>query len=414
MDFELKPYTVTGQRFVKLAEAHAADFSTRASQHDQEKSFPHENIKAMQQSGVLAACVPEELGGLGVESLHDYSLGISRLGRGDASTAIATNMHAVVPWRVMRSWELARARGVSQQVEQFETILRQVSAGELVMCLPFTEAGTDLFHPMMQATKTDGGWVLNGRKIFGTMSEAATQMDVSCRVDKPDGQVRWAIATVLHDSAGMALQYNWDALGMRASGSHDIVFTNCFVPDKSFVEVGPWGQWMDRFMIGHIGLALGLTGVFLGIAESARDLTVESVGKLTKGQSGQPLASYYPIQHNVAEIEIALATARAMFSRTAAAVDSLLVGELGQSIAMADLHDLMKDLQCTKWVVNRQAIEIVDRALTATGGTGYMNTHLLSRLYRDVRAGPFMQLFSPNEAFEYIGKVTLGLDLTPV
>ena len=87
MDFALQPHTASGKRFVALAEQHAADFATRADQHDLEGSFPFENIEAMQRSGVMAACVPEELGGLGIESLYDAILGVSRLGRGDGSSA---------------------------------------------------------------------------------------------------------------------------------------------------------------------------------------------------------------------------------------------------------------------------------------------------------------------------------------
>jgi alkylation response protein AidB-like acyl-CoA dehydrogenase len=109
-------------------------------------------------------------------------------------------------------------------------------------------------------------------------------------------------------------------------------------------------------------------------------------------------------------MEIDLAASRAMLGRTAVTADSFFAQHPAEGIPLHELHELMKDFQCAKWFVNRKAIEIVDRALTASGGAGYLSQHPLSQLYRDVRAGPFMQPFSPNEAFEYIGKVTLGLE----
>jgi alkylation response protein AidB-like acyl-CoA dehydrogenase len=122
------------------------------------------------------------------------------------------------------------------------------------------------------------------------------------------------------------------------------------------------------------------------------------------------MAERFAIQHSVAEIEIDVAASRAMVDRTGSAMDAFFKAHPQGSLPMDELHELMKDFQCTKWFVTRKAIDIVDRALTLSGGAGYLTRHQLSRLYRDVRAGPFMQPFSPNEAFEYIGKVTLGID----
>ena len=111
MDFELTPLTAPGERLVALAAQHAADFAPSAAQHDRDGSFPFEHSEALRQSGVLAACVPPEFGGLGVESLHDYVLGINRLGRGDGATAIAANMHIFQPWRLTRLWRTTTAAG---------------------------------------------------------------------------------------------------------------------------------------------------------------------------------------------------------------------------------------------------------------------------------------------------------------
>lgn len=410
MDFALQPLTESGKRFVALAERHAADFTTRAAAHDRDGSFPFENIAAMQQSGVMAACVPEELGGLGVRSLHDYTLGMSRLGRGDGSTAIAANMHIFRPWRMTRLWEAAKTAGDAAHAAGLERRLRRIGAGQLLMCACVSEAGTDILHPQLAATKTDGGWLLNGQKIFATMSPAAQLLDISFRFRDAQGVERLAMASVPRDSPGLEIKYNWDALGMRGSGSHDVVLTDCFIPDAALLELGVWGEWSEPYLTGNMTIAMGLAGVFLGIAETARDLIIEAVKTRRKGPSGRTLAERPAIQHLIAEIEIDLAASRAILGRTAMAADAFFSQHPVEGVPLDELHALMKDFQCAKWFVNRKAIDVVDRALTASGGAGYLSKHPLSRLYRDVRAGPFMQPFSPNEAFEYIAKVTLGLD----
>jgi alkylation response protein AidB-like acyl-CoA dehydrogenase len=410
MDFALQPHTDAGVRFVALAEQHATDFATRADQHDREGSFPFENIEAMQRSGIMAGCVPVELEGLGVESLHDAIVGISRLGRGDGSTAIAVTMHLFSSWVLTRSWRATTAAGETRQAERAASILRQIGTGQLVQCSPQSEPGTDMLHPLVEATKVEEGWHLNGRKIFGTLSPAASLVAIACRVRDPRGGYRRASASVPVGSPGMDIKNNWNALGMRASGSHDIVFQDCFVPEAGLREDGPWGEWTERSLSGQMAFNMGLVGAFLGIAEAARDLIVEAVTTRRRGPSGRPLAERPSIQHVIAEIEIDLASARAMLARTATTADAFFSHYPAGTVPLSELHDLMKDFQCTKWFVNRKAIEIVDRAMTASGGAGYLNASPLARLYRDVRAGPFMQLFSPNEAFEYIGKVTLGID----
>ena len=95
---------------------------------------------------------------------------------------------------------------------------------------------------------------------------------------------------------------------------------------------------------------------------------------------------------------------------TAALADAVAFERDGDLPPIEELHHVMAEAQAMKMHVQLRAVEIVDRALTLSGGSGYMSASPLSRYYRDVRAGPFMQQYSPIEAYEYIGKVALGLD----
>ncbi len=403
MNFELKPVTEPGQRLVALAEEHAADFATRADQHDREGSFPAENIEAMQKSGLMAAPVPEEFGGMGVDAVHDLGLCMGRVGRGDASTAIATNMHLSSAWAVNRTHKAAAAAGDAQLITATEGLLGGIGSAALVTCVLGTEPGTDLRHPLTEATRDGDGWLLNGHKIFGTMSPVTNLFFVVVRVPDEDGGYRAGIAFVLRGTAGMDVKDNWDALGMRASGSHDVVFKDCRIPEASLVARGEWGTLTGQALETGVFGTIGLVAAFLGIAEAAQDHIIELVTTRHKAERAS-------VQQAIAENEIDLAACRAMIARTGVALDAYAAAHHLSQDAPAELHDLHKDMQCTKSVVNRKAIEIVDRALTLSGGSGYLSKSPLSRMYRDVRAGPFMQPFSPNEAFEYIGKVTLGLE----
>lgn len=406
MDLELMPLTEPGRRFVALAEKHARDFATRADRHDREGSFPVENIEALRRSGASGATVPSELGGLGVDSVHDHVVGVNRLGRGDGSTALAANMHLFRTLFIARAWRSAQATGAHEEAARWASLLRRIASGEVIIAAILTEAGVDHLHLRTEATRTEAGWLLNGRKSFGTGSPAADLLGILCRYKDADGGVRMGLAHVSTKSPGVEIKDNWDALGMRASGSHDVVFTNCFVSAADFIDTGPWGEYTERYLAGNAVGTLGLVAVFLGIAEASREHVLATL----RTGPGSRLAERRSVQHAVAEMEIRLATSRAMVARTGTTLDAFFQAHGFGSLPMRDLHEVMKDFQCTKWVVTRQAIEVVDWALTVSGGAGYLSKSPLSRLYRDVRAGPFMQPFSPNEALEYIGKVSLGQD----
>src|SRR5437763_11527710 len=131
---------------VELAEEHAADFATRAAEHDRENRFVAENFDLMKTSGFLAAAAPEQFGGLGVESVHDITVAISRLARGCGSTAIAANMHIGAVWVVTRTWKRAVAAGddAANGLGQFLPVLGKSLA---IVSGAGTESGNSFVFP---------------------------------------------------------------------------------------------------------------------------------------------------------------------------------------------------------------------------------------------------------------------------
>jgi alkylation response protein AidB-like acyl-CoA dehydrogenase len=267
---ELQPTTEAGRQLIEIIDGHFDSFLARASDHDRESSFPVESFEDLKRSGVVGAFVPTDLGGFGLESVRDWAIVIERLARSDASIAIGLNMHFGVSRTVAMGLLGSRASEDAAGIARGEGMLRAVAKGDLIICATATEPGTDFLRPNTIATRTEDGWSISGRKIFVTMSPVATLFALNLRVPDPDaGTDRIGFAFIPVGTPGITPQNDWDALGMRASGSQSVVLDDCRVPEGSIQLAGNWGEWNPGILMGRTLGNVTLTGAFLGIAERA-------------------------------------------------------------------------------------------------------------------------------------------------
>jgi alkylation response protein AidB-like acyl-CoA dehydrogenase len=394
---ELEPISEPGKELVDRIAQIGPRLSQAALEADQAGDYAHESVEVLKSIGAPGAVTPQELGGLGVDTAHDFAVAMNRVARHDGSAALIINMHLFRMFLYARGWRMLQAMG-GIDPDPLGELLARVAADNLMIAAIVTEPGTDHLHLRTTATNVDGGWSLNGRKGFATGSPGADLLGVVCRYDNDAGEARMGALLVPADADGVRQLDNWDSLGMRASGSQDLVFEDAVV-DDDMLDLGPYGAFSEGYLISNALGFIGLAAAFLGIAETAQALTLETLRK--RNQAGKPF-----LQVGVAESECDLAASRALVERSAAVPDRTLARQTF-GFDLDEAHAVMKDLQYTKHVVTHAAIRVTDRAMTLSGGSGYLNTNLLSRLYRDVRAGPFMQPFSPNDALGYIGQVAL-------
>lgn len=407
MEHQLIPSTAAGAAFVELAEKHASDADEGVAERDRAGAFPVDLVDAMKESGFLRSLVPEQRGGAGVSSLRDAAIGLGRLGRVDPSLAIACNMHFATTYVAARVARKVHEGGVPDDEAGVDAFLDLLGQGFLALA-NHTESGTDIVHPQVTAHPVEGGWRLDGRKTFSTLSPVADVMMVSCRLAR-EGPDDIGTAVVFRGTEGQQILDSWDALGMRASGSHDIVYDGCFVPDDLILLEGRWGEPNPLTLVNAAAGGIGLLGVFVGIAEAARVIARGWATTRRRPPDGPLVAARPGIQHAMAELDLAVASCRAHLDWVGRRIDDDLSAPV-ETMTMDRLHALNSQFQLAKLAINRSAIDAVDRALQISGGAGYMTANPLSRLYRDVRAGPFMQQYSPNEAYLYIGRMALGLD----
>lgn len=388
--FDLAAETPAGARLVAIAERLADDLREPAAAHDRDGTYPHGGIAALLDAGWFAASIPEELGGLGVASVHDQVVASSRLARGDASLAIGANMHLAVLANHVRRHALAVERGDDERAAAVAAILAAIARDGVVMATAISEPGQDITRPATTATRSPGGWRVDGRKVFCTMSPAATLFVVAVAIA---GEERYAYAQIPADAPGIVLHDDWDALGMRASGSQSVSFDGVELPAAAVTGGFAAGAAVP-YMARNLPAGLFHAAASLGVAEEA-DALVRAA--LRRRGADDPRTRML-----VAENAVDLAAARGVLARAARLQDAAPLDPDGDEVVV-----LFAEAQAAKTAVNSAAMRVADRALACSGGAGYLSGHPLSRAVRDARAGMFMHPLGANRAYEWLARVAL-------
>jgi alkylation response protein AidB-like acyl-CoA dehydrogenase len=390
----LEPITPEGRELLRLIETHRPAIAEAAPVNDRNGTFPHEVFEGLRKDGVLGATVPSALGGLGVERLHDVSLALLKVAEADASTALALHMQLSRALTLTYEWRTgpAHARALA------ERLLRGMGSGESVVPTGVKDIPRDRRLTTLTPAE-DGGWLLTGGKTLVSLAPLATDFAVYAQTRVPGERSRYAMAVLTRDTPGLTVMDNWDGLGMRASGTVDILFENCRIAPEDVVLRGLAGEQDLAMLAGQTVSSVTMLGIYTGIARSAREIAVSTI--LSRGTAGAAAARTL-----VAEMDARLFTMRSAVAAALATSDRLAYDDTGDPQERGPA--MMTPFQCAKMMVNQMAPSIVFDAQTLIGGSSFVASHPLARLYRDVRAGGFMQPYTFVDAVDYLSAQALG------
>ena len=392
-------FSLTGKQeeLIALVESLGPAFAKRAAQYDRDASFPHENYADLKAAGLLGLCVPERFGGKGAD-LPTYALVSATLGKYCGATALTFNMHACSTlWPGLLADDLDLTPEQKAEHERYRAVhFRRVVEDGAIYAQPFSEgsaaaAGKAPFGTL--AAKVDGGWKINGRKIFASLSGAAHYYGVLCTEDKPGSSMRDTLyIAVPANAAGFSIVGDWDPLGMRGTVSRTLVFKDVFVPDDAqMMPRGVYFQAAGRWP--HMFTTLSPT--YMGIAIAAYEFTVKYLRGELEGMPPVKRRMYPTKQIAVAEMWVKLEQTRALFLRM-----------------LADARvDPPKDARlrayATQYTIMENANALCALAIRTCGGQSMLKSLPLERLYRDSRCGALMLPWTAELCLDRIGREAL-------
>jgi alkylation response protein AidB-like acyl-CoA dehydrogenase len=364
----------------------------RAPQYDRDNAFFIEDFDELRNSGFLNAAIPEEFGGSGLR-LDSISHALRRIGAVAPATALAVNMHVY--------WTGVAADLLHAGDDSCRWVLDEAANGKIFSAL-HGERGNDvpLFYSSSSATRVDGGWRVDGHKIFGSLSPVWDYGGFHAQDNSDPDAPKIVHGFIRRGTPGIEIIETWDILGMRATQSQDTVLDGVVVPDDRVVRVNAAGfAGADLFHVAVFAWALvDFSSVYLGIAERALEMTVEHLPTKSSVALSRSMAHHPEVQHNVAEMRIALDASTALLERTAS--------DWAAGVQHADWP--VRLLACRSRVID-ESFKIVDTALDLTGGASAFKRNRMEQMFRDARMGRF----HPGNSLlshEIIGKLCLGVD----
>jgi acyl-CoA dehydrogenase len=364
--------------YVGLMTRLGQDFATRSAAHDEDDTFVAENYAALKDHGAFAAGVPAELGGGGATHAELCAM-VRELARHCSSTALAFSMHTHLVATQAFLW-----RGGNKAPEP---LLRRVAADGVVLA---TSGGADFLDGSGRLEKVDGGWRLTARKAFVSGGPGADLFLTTGIYDDPQAGPTVIHLVVPSAAEGVKLVDTWRALGMRGTGSHDLVLESVFVSDAATSVRRPAGKWHPAMhAIVFVALPI-IAAAYLGAAQAARQIAL----RLAEKRKADPLVAVL-----VGELENHFVAAELAF---ASLVDLVATRKPGAESTAAAL--------ARRTIGGQAVVRTVEKALEVAGGAGFYRAAGLERLFRDVQASRYHPLPEKPQT-RLTGRLLLGLEL---
>lgn len=371
----------------------------RAAKYDRDATFPIENFRDMHGEGLLSLCIPKADGGLGAD-FQTYCLAAAELGRYCGATTLSWNMHVCSTlWSGILADELEMTRQDRAAHEKRRSVhYQRIVKDGAIYAQPFSEGGAAAAGVVAfgtEAKPVDGGFIVNGKKIFASLSGSADYYGVLC-TERAEGETasrrNTLYVAVPANAPGVSVVGDWDPLGMRGTVSRTLLFKDVFVPeDAMLMPHGIYFQAASRWP--HMFLTLSPT--YMGLAQAAYDFAVQYLRGEAPGTPPVKRRMFPTKQIAVAEMRIMLEQTKAIWF---------------QAITEARANptkDQVLRAYATQYSVMENANAIAVKAIRTCGGQAMLKSLPLERIYRDSRCGALMLPWTAEICVDRIGREAL-------